>query len=55
MTMSLTEDATDLARAMIASGRTFEWTLIVLSAYFGRETALVALEAIEELHDPNVE
>jgi hypothetical protein len=38
------EQARDLATALIEAGRPFEWTLIVLSAYFGRETALAALE-----------
>jgi hypothetical protein len=45
--MPINEDARDLARAMIEAGRSYEWTLIMVSAYFGRETALVALEAIE--------
>jgi len=48
------EQARDLATALIEAGRPFEWTLIVLSAYFGREVALAALEAIEgqECPDP---
>jgi hypothetical protein len=48
------EAAALLARSMLEAGRPFEWTLIVLSSYFGREVALVALEGTEgqEYPDP---
>ena len=45
------DNAEALARAMLEAGRPFEWTLIVLSAYFGRETALVAIEAAQTPYD----
>ena len=38
--------ARELARVMIDSGRPFEWTLVVLSAYFGRDVALEVIEGL---------
>jgi hypothetical protein len=49
--VAVNEDARELGRVMLDAGRPFEWTLIVLSAYFTRDVALAALEQIAE-HEP---
>jgi hypothetical protein len=52
--MAITEDAQQFARYLLEAGREPIWVLLVTSWYYGskgREAALGAIEASEELHD----